>query len=150
IRGDLAGDGVKITPHERAGMFVVEGASIAQLAKWASEGIAQVQDPTAAEVVSLLGIEKGESVLDRCCGVGTKTMQMVEQVGGSGTVVAVDPSEERCTILVKAVADRGLENVRVVRTGKVSGDLQFSRILIDAPCSNSGVLARRAEARYAQ
>ncbi len=150
IGGELRAEGVEIRPHEREGMFVVEGANVAVLAEWARRGIAQVQDATAAEVVSRLGIVKGEAVLDRCCGMGTKTMQMREAVGGEGSVVAMDPSEERCEVLEKVVAERGTANVKVVRAGMLEEGMRFSRILVDAPCSNSGVLARRAEARYAQ
>jgi len=148
--GKLEAQGVKIIPHEREGMFVVEGASVDDLSEWARRGIAQVQDPTAAEVVAKLGIEKGEAVLDRCCGLGTKTMQMREAVGEEGSVVAVDPSEERCEVLQRVVAERGLQNVKVRRAGMLEEGMRFSKILVDAPCSNSGVLARRAEARYAQ
>jgi 16S rRNA (cytosine967-C5)-methyltransferase len=132
------------------GMYVVEGANVNVLADWARRGIAQVQDPTAAEVVLQLGIEKGEAVLDRCCGLGTKTMQMREATGEEGTVVAIDPSQERCEVLQSVVAERQVKNVTVKRVGMIEEGMKFSKILIDAPCSNSGVLARRAEARYAQ
>jgi 16S rRNA (cytosine967-C5)-methyltransferase len=128
----------------------VEGASVDVLGDWARRGIAQVQDPTSAEVVAKLGIARGEAVLDRCCGLGTKTMQMREAVGEGGSVLAIDPSEERCAVLERIVAERQLQNVTVKRAGMIEGGMKFSKILIDAPCSNSGVLARRAEARYAQ
>ena len=150
ISGKLEAEGVTIIPHEREGMFVVEGANVDVLSDWARRGIAQVQDPTAAEVVAQLGIERGESVLDRCCGLGTKTLQIREKVGDEGSVVAIDPSEDRCAVLQSVVAERQLENVTVVRSGQIQGETKFSRILIDAPCSNSGVLARRPEARYSQ
>jgi 16S rRNA (cytosine967-C5)-methyltransferase len=150
ISGKLEAEGVRIVPHEREGMYVVEGAGVNVLGDWARRGIAQVQDPTAAEVVSKLGIEKGEAVLDRCCGLGTKTMQMREAAGDEGSVVAIDPSEERCEVLQRVVAERQVQNVTVRWAGMIEEGMKFSKILIDAPCSNSGVLARRAEARYAQ
>jgi 16S rRNA (cytosine967-C5)-methyltransferase len=150
ISGKLEAEGVRIIPHERAGMFVVEGAGVDVLSDWSRRGIAQVQDPTAAEVVAKLGIEKAEAVLDRCCGLGTKTMQMREMVGEEGSVVAIDPSEERCTVLERVIIERQVQNVTVKRAGMIEARMKFSKILLDAPCSNSGVLARRAEARYAQ
>jgi 16S rRNA (cytosine967-C5)-methyltransferase len=131
-------------------MFVVEGAIPSHLAKWAYDGIAQVQDPTAAAVVSQLEIAAGETVLDRCCGLGTKTLQIRQATGDSGSIIAIDPSEERCSILQRLTADRGISNIQVHRAGSVPANATFSKILIDAPCSNSGVLARRPEARYAQ
>ncbi|HEV8378515.1 MAG TPA: transcription antitermination factor NusB [Tepidisphaeraceae bacterium] len=150
ISGKLESEGVKIIAHEREGMFVVKGASVDVLADWARRGIAQVQDPTAAEVVAKLGIEKGEAVLDRCCGLGTKTIQMRQAVGEQGSVVAIDPSEERCEVLQRIVLERNVKNVTVRRARMLEEGMKFSKILVDAPCSNSGVLARRPEARYAQ
>jgi 16S rRNA (cytosine967-C5)-methyltransferase len=150
ISGEFRGEGVQIRPHERPGMFVVEGASPTHLAGWSKDGIAQVQDPTAAGVVAQLEITAGELVLDRCCGRGTKTMQMREAAGDSGSVIAIDPSEERCSILQRVAVDRGITNIKVHRAGSVPRNAMFPKILIDAPCSNSGVLARRPEAGYAQ
>ena len=148
ISGKL--EGANVIPHEREGMFIVEGANLDVLGHWARRGNAQVQDPTAAEVVAQLGIKKGEAVLDRCCGLGTKTMQMRERVGDEGSVVAIDPSAERCAVLERVVGERGFENITVVRAGMIREGMKFPKILVDAPCSNSGVLARRAEARYTQ
>src|SRR5687768_2641260 len=75
---------------------------------------------------------------------------MREAAGDSGSIIAIDPSEERCSILQRLAADRGINNIHIHRAGSVPENVKFSKILIDAPCSNSGVLARRPEARYAQ
>jgi 16S rRNA (cytosine967-C5)-methyltransferase len=136
-------------------MFVVEPAKAAVLADWAERGIAQAQDPASACVVGELAIEPGQQVLDRCCGMGTKTFQMQELVGPGGRVIAVDPSPSRCRALREMLRRRRIGNVSVRQIGMLA-DLPaddpgtFDRILIDVPCSNSGVLCRRPEARYAQ
>ena len=149
----LRAAGVEILPHHDPGLFVVREARRAVLAQWASEGLAQVQDATAAGVVEQMRISPGQRVLDRCAGLGTKTMQILERVGPSGEVFAVDPSEFRCAILTKLLKDRRVSNVTMLQVGKLAGAAEipgsFDRILIDVPCSNSGVLARRPEARYA-
>jgi 16S rRNA (cytosine967-C5)-methyltransferase len=146
--------GVEILPHEAAGMFVVRGANQQLLARWARAGIAQVQDPMAASVVEQLRIEPGQVVLDRCAGVGTKTLQIQEIVGTTGMVVAVDPSAARCGLLRGMLEHRGISNVKIVQSADLESaraqlPVSFDRILVDVPCSNSGVLARRPEARYA-
>jgi 16S rRNA (cytosine967-C5)-methyltransferase len=146
---------VTLSPHERPGLFVVTSAKRAHLADWAAKGLAQVQDPTAAAVVPQLPSPPGQVVLDRCAGLGTKTLQLRDAVGDTGRVVAIDPAAPRCEALRHLLARRQIADVEV-HTAAWLADLtpalpaQFDAILADVPCSNSGVLARRPEARYAQ
>jgi 16S rRNA (cytosine967-C5)-methyltransferase len=151
----LVAPGITLTPHEQPGMFVVEGAKRVHLADWAARGLAQVQDPTAAVVVGQLGALSGQTILDRCAGLGTKTLQIRDAVGEKGRVVAMDPAAARCDGLRHLLRQRGIGNVEVHTAGwlaEMGGEAsgQFDAILADVPCSNSGVLARRPEARYAQ
>jgi len=150
--GDLPD--VELWLHESAGLLVVRGVRGGRiLGHWAKMGLTQVQDATAAGVVEKMRISPGMRVLDRCAGLGTKTMQIWERAGISGEVIAMDASEFRCEKLGELVAERGIGNVRVVHAEKMSDVADqiggvFERILVDVPCSNSGVLARRPEARY--
>lgn len=152
---DLSAEGIAVQPHSQPLMYVVEGAKRSLLADWSLRGIAQAQDPTSAAVVEHLDLAGGMTVLDRCCGMGTKTMQMAERVGPSGRVIAMDLAAERCDRLRELLAARNIANVQVFCASRV-GQLPraaphlFDRVLVDAPCGNSGVLARRPEARYAQ
>jgi 16S rRNA (cytosine967-C5)-methyltransferase len=155
IENLVAPEGVALTPHEQAGMYVVTGAKRSHLADWAARGVAQVQDPTAAGVASHLDLRAGQTVLDRCAGLGTKTLQLRDAVGASGRVIAMDPAEPRSEGLRRLLAQRQIDTVSVHCAGwlpdvRESILAQFDRILADVPCSNSGVLARRPEARYAQ
>ena len=153
---DLIASRVSVRPHEQPGIVVVEGAKQADFAHWSQAGIAQVQDATSAAVVAPLDVQPGMTVLDRCCGVGTKTQQLAEQVGPTGRVYAVDALGSRVNTLRRLASRRpDLSNVTAKRaewTAELPDDwpTAYDRILIDAPCSNSGVLARRPEARYAQ
>ncbi len=151
----LVDEGITVEPHEMPGLFVVRGAKAGQLADWAKRGIAQVQDPTAARVVQRAGIQPGQTVLDRCCGLGTKTIQLHELVGEQGRVVAMDPNQVRIDALRRLVADRGLSGITIHPAGMLDElpeqtPRQFDCAIVDVPCSNSGVMARRPEARYAQ
>ena len=140
--------GVEVVPHVAAGLFVVRGGKQEIFREWAERGIAQVQDATAADVVKYLAISPGMRVLDRCAGLGTKTLQIWEEAGLDGDVVAMDASAFRCAQLRELLKLRGIENVNVIEGAKMKKGEAFDRILIDVPCSNSGVLARRPEARY--
>jgi 16S rRNA (cytosine967-C5)-methyltransferase len=151
----ITAEGIIIVPHEQSGIHVVIGAKRVQIESWAKRGLAQVQDATSARAVEHMDLRPGQRTLDRCSGLGTKTLQMREQVGPGGAIVAVDPSPQRCEGLRAMLAARRIENVTVHQVGMLR-DVQsvargsLDRILIDVPCSNSGVLARRPEARYAQ
>lgn len=148
-------DGVTVSPHELPGMWIASGARKATFADWAKNGLAQVQDATSARVIEHLDLQDGSSVLDRCAGLGTKTIQIRERIGKEGSIVAVDPSEARYAGLLQTLKVRKISNVAVVQAEMLRKipNLKresFDRVLIDAPCSNSGVLARRPEARYSQ
>jgi 16S rRNA (cytosine967-C5)-methyltransferase len=144
-------------PHSRPGWFLLDDPTPALLADLAERGLAQVQDPTAGGAVDALDVRSGERVLDRCCGMGTKTLQLAARVGPTGEVLAVDRSEQRCVVLRRMLHRRQLTHVQVVCTDTLPVGLHggkppepFTAVLVDAPCSNSGVLARRPEARYTQ
>lgn len=155
--------GVQIKPHEQAGLVVVSNGRRANFATWSDAGIAQVQDATAASTVGVCDLKPGQRVLDRCCGLGTKTLQMAQVMQGSGQIVAIDPSGWRVKTLQALLRRRGiaagLVDCRIAEwmhdalpdvPKPPTPEACFDRVLIDAPCSNSGVLARRPEARYAQ
>ena len=154
--GQLDGETTTATPHNQPGIAVVTSAKAADFKRWSAAGVAQPQDATSAAVVPLLGVEPGMTVLDRCCGVGTKTQQLSEAAGEAGRAFAVDALGSRVSLLRRLAGERpSMANVTAKRAEWAAQfpedwPKQFDRILIDAPCGNSGVMARRAEARYAQ
>lgn len=142
-------------PHQDSGILVLDRVEKSLLASLAENGIAQVQDPTSVKVILAADILPGHTVLDRCCGLGTKTLQAWEKTGPTAAIAAIDPSEARCDGLRQMLAARRITNVRVIQSAEVPAGIpeipqHYDRVLVDAPCSNSGVLARRPEARYAQ
>jgi 16S rRNA (cytosine967-C5)-methyltransferase len=102
--------------------------------------------------VEALDVRPGQTVLDLCAAPGGKTSYIAELMRGQGTVYAMDLGAERLELLAQTVARLGLSNVRVLANepGRWPRDLpaQFDRVLVDVPCSNTGVLNRRAEARW--
>src|SRR5581483_5051650 len=103
-----------------------------------------IQDE-ASQLVALL-VGKGDSLLDCCAAPGGKTRILAEQ-NPKSSVTAVELHPHRAALLKKLVP---LENVRVI-----SGDvrrlplaMKFDRVLLDAPCSGTGTLARNPEIKW--
>jgi len=151
----LQGTNVTITPHSTPGFCLIDPAIPSVLSDLASGNLAQVQDPISASIVPRLDLKPGLTILDRCCGVGTKTLQIHQLAGPSSIIFAIDPNDQRLAVLNRSIQSRNLQNIKTFRASFISElaaeiPATFDRILIDAPCSNSGVLARRPEARYHQ
>jgi 16S rRNA (cytosine967-C5)-methyltransferase len=123
--------------------------AIAQLPGFA-EGLFTVQDLSASGAVRLLDPQPGWRILDLCAAPGTKTTQLAERTRGEARVVATDIHAERLVQVRENVSRLECENVTVVPYEEVGRGERgpFDAILVDVPCSNTGVLARRVEARY--
>ncbi|MHC4931322.1 MAG: transcription antitermination factor NusB [Planctomycetota bacterium] len=102
------------------------------------------QDAVAAQVAPFLDPPAGASVLDYCAAPGGKATHLAQILDATGgRVTAWDVDEDRLA-LVKENAERlGLGNLVCAKP-----DGAFAAVLVDAPCSNTGVLARRPEARW--
>ena len=119
------------------------------------EGHWCVQDRAAQRIALLLEPKAGHTVLDACAAPGGKSTHMAELMGDQGTIWAVDRSEARLE-RVRRNADRlGLTCIRTMAAEaqhlaeqKPQWLGHFDRILLDAPCSGLGTLARHADARW--
>ena len=114
-----------------------------------AKGEFSLQNPSAYEVVKLLDLKPGLKVWDACAAPGGKAALMAE-MDSSLDILASDVSESR-VLKMRDVVDRlGLTNVRVECVDALSSQTSrsFDRILLDVPCSNMGVIARRPESVY--
>ncbi len=116
------------------------------------EGLFQPQDETAMAVSRALDPRPGERVLDVCAGPGGKTAHLAELAGGGATVFAVEIAADKSRRIAQGVRRLGADGVRIVTADGARLPFRspdaFSAALVDAPCSNTGVLARRADARW--
>ena len=115
------------------------------------EGWFSVQDVSAMSATELLNPQAGERILDLCAAPGGKTTHLSERLGESGTVVACDTSKRRLKAVKENVARLRLSNVEtqiVPEDGSQSPEGPFDAVLVDVPCSNTGVLGKRPEARW--
>lgn len=115
------------------------------------DGLAYVQDSTAQAAAALVAAQPGQRVLDLCAAPGGKSVALAQQMEDRGEVVACDVEASRL-VQVSANADRlGLQCVRTTLIDPTAEQLnvegEFDAAIVDAPCSNTGVIARRPEAR---
>lgn len=111
-----------------------------------AEGLFMVQDPATAGAVGLCNVKPGMSVLDLCAAPGGKTVQLAWRLGGEGRIVAAEVNAHRRKRLAENIARCAPRGVEVVES-PAEGDV-FDVVLADVPCSNTGVLRRRPDARW--
>ena len=114
-----------------------------------AEGKVSVQDAAAQLAVGLLAPRAGERILDACAAPGGKTCHVLERVAGPCRLTALDVSEPRLARVRDSLARLGLEaEVKAGDAGEPSGwwDGQpYDRILLDVPCSATGVIRRHPD-----
>jgi len=108
------------------------------------EGKFIVQDPGTATAVELVAPREGERILDLCAAPGGKTAQMAWR---GAKVTACEVNEKRRETLAGTVSRLGLD-VAIVSSPDEAAQGACDKVLVDAPCSNTGVLRRRPEARW--
>jgi len=118
-----------------------------------AEGEFSVQDISAAQVVKLLKPQPDWKILDLCAAPGTKTTQLAEATEDKAQIFATDIDPQRLEKVKENIIRLGTKSIKMVeyeqlcQKSKSSID-GFDCILLDVPCSNTGVLAKRVEARY--
>ncbi len=116
-----------------------------------ADGWFVVQDESAQRAAELLAPRPGESVLDLCAAPGTKTTHLAELMRNQGRIVATDTRDDRLQLVEDNCRRLGISNVETKVVSFEGADIPlgpFDAILIDAPCSNTGVLGKRPEARW--
>lgn len=135
-----------------ASVLLPTTASVADVPE-IGEGLCQPQDITSQKTLRNAGLKPGMFVIDYCAGVGTKSTQAAALMNNEGLVIATDIDERKLERLGEAAASHGISTIKTCAIDAVSAEIAAARrsldvILIDAPCLNTGVLAKRPEARY--
>jgi 16S rRNA (cytosine967-C5)-methyltransferase len=138
------------TPLAPEGLTVRRGA----VGRWAAfaGGWCSIQDEASMLIARLLDPQPGELVADVCAAPGTKTTHLAQLMGNRGRIVAMDPNTARLRLLTQAAARLGVSIVEAHTGGvaAVSGRWKnrCDRVLVDAPCSNLGVLRRSPDVKW--
>lgn len=114
-----------------------------------ADGLVSVQDEASQLIPALLRLEKGASVLDACAAPGGKTSHILESGHSLAKVVAIDNDARRLEKLDQNLLRLNLSaQVIVADAGDVShwwDEEPFDRILLDAPCSATGIIRRHPD-----
>ncbi|MFQ6113857.1 MAG: 16S rRNA (cytosine(967)-C(5))-methyltransferase RsmB [bacterium] len=115
-----------------------------------NEGLFSVQDESTAIACLLLAPEKGETVLDLCAAPGGKAGYLAQLMEDTGIVLAVDSNPQRMNLVKQNTRRLRLRSVvPIIANGTVfSLGKPVDKVLLDAPCSGLGVLAKRADLRW--
>jgi len=115
-------------------------------------GLFTVQDGAQQRAAALLAPGPGEKVLDLCAAPGGKATQLAELAGDRAEILACDADAGRLELVTEAAARLGLRSIatRVLEVPPLPAELagQFGAVLADVPCSNTGAMNRRVEARW--
>jgi 16S rRNA (cytosine967-C5)-methyltransferase len=147
---ELEAAGFTATPHPlaRDALLVAPPADVRALPGFA-EGRLSVQDAAAQLSVELLDPQPGERMLDACAAPGGKTCHVLERTAGQAEVIACDVSEQRLTRVRENLDRLGLQAALVAgdvaEPGSWWDGRPFDRVLLDVPCSATGVIRRHPD-----
>jgi 16S rRNA (cytosine967-C5)-methyltransferase len=115
-----------------------------------AQGLFVVQDEASQMVPHLLGPKPGERILDACAAPGGKTTHIAQLTGDTGELISVDRDAGRLLKLEENVKNLGIKSVKIINAdiNVLTGYGPFDRILLDAPCSATGVIRRNPDVKY--
>ncbi len=147
VRAELAERGIGITDSA----FVAESILVdAGMIGDDPAGRWSVQGEAATMPVDLLAPQPGETVLELCSGRGNKTVQIAARMAGSGEVICVERDEKKLGPWRELVERSGVANAALVHgdATDAAASVRAQAVLVDAPCSGTGVIGRHPEARW--
>jgi 16S rRNA (cytosine967-C5)-methyltransferase len=146
----LARNGIEAAPTR----FAPDGITLKEVRSYADlsfcGGLFAVQDEASQLITCMLDPKPGERVLDACAAPGGKTTHIAQLMGDKGEIVAVEKDRRRIGALQQNVENLGIHSVTIINKdiaepGRIG---TFDRILLDAPCSATGVIRRNPDVKY--
>lgn len=111
------------------------------------QGLFYVQDPSTLLAVRELDPRPGETVLDLCAAPGGKLGYLAQLMRNEGRLIAHDTASQRLKLVEQNCARLGITCAQPLMSAAFRA-AEFDRVLVDAPCSNTGVMRRRVDLRW--
>jgi 16S rRNA (cytosine967-C5)-methyltransferase len=145
------------TPHSPFGVRIAQPSGPAKSPHVEAEaghgkGWYEVQDEGSQLATLLSGVGPREQIIDLCAGAGGKTLGLAAAMENTGQLYAYDSDRMRLRPIVERLKRAGLRNVQVLGAGDTDAleavQGKMDRVVIDAPCTGSGVWRRRPDAKW--
>jgi 16S rRNA (cytosine967-C5)-methyltransferase len=147
-----------LIPTEWGGFYAVPSGHWQDVGPLLVSGSLYLQDPGTRLSVEILGPRAGETVLDLCAAPGGKSLMIVDALG-SGRVVSLDLPSSRIDRLKENLSHTAAVGAALVQADLLEGNAasvlaehglpgQYAAVLIDVPCSNTGVMRHRVDVKW--
>ncbi len=146
----LEAAGVEVTesPVSPYGIRIKAKMSITQLKPYL-DGLFTIQGESSMLIAPLLGDVRGKRVLDACSAPGGKTTQIAELAQDLADITATDIHSHRVDLVKRQARRLGLKNIRVLSSDARDVEGVYDAVLLDAPCSGLGTIARKPDIKWA-
>ena len=146
---ELSNDGINTEIFSESFLIVKGGTGKVLQTQMFKNGEISIQNPASAAVVDCLNVSKGDFVIDVCAAPGTKSLYLSSLVGDSGKVLASDVIRERVEMGKRDFDRHGKLNIKwEVKDATKDNYPMADYMLIDAPCTGTGVLARKPDIKW--
>jgi 16S rRNA (cytosine967-C5)-methyltransferase len=145
------------TPYSPLGVRIAAGTGPSRSPHVEAEpahgkGWYEVQDEASQIATRLSGARPKEQILDLCAGAGGKTLALAAAMENTGQIYAYDADRMRLRPIFERLKRAGARNVQVLDPGNTEALAEFEgkmdRVIVDAPCTGSGVWRRRPDAKW--
>lgn len=145
------------TPYSPLGVRIAAGVGPSRSPHVEAEpahgkGWYEVQDEASQIATRLSGARPKEQILDLCAGAGGKTLALAAAMENTGQLYAYDADRMRLRPIFERLKRAGVRNAQVLDPGNTEGLAEFEgkmdRVIVDAPCTGSGVWRRRPDAKW--
>ncbi len=113
------------------------------------DGLFMVQDINSAQVSHWLDPQPDETIIDLCAAPGAKTTHIAAKMSNQGSIIAIEPSENRIKKLKQNLERLGVTNVKITQSSgeefKLADDALVDKVLVDAPCTGLGTIRQHPE-----